>query len=336
MSFKVVYTAYMQGKKSGEEQLAPLDVEIVKGMWQTEDDLIANCSDADAIVGYLSRQPFTRKVIEKLSNCRIIAGSAIGFETIDLEAASEHGIAVTNVPDYCLDEVSGRAIALMLALSYKITIIDRTVKEQQVGLFGMLDKVAPVFRTHGQTLGVIGCSKIGTATALKAKGLGMRIIAYDPYIFGGYLKTLGIEPVDLDTLLAESDFITLHVPSTPETDNLMNSEQFKKMKRTAYLINTSRGSVVNEPDLIKALQDKVIAGAGLDVTAKEPVEKDNPLITMPNVILTGHSAWYSVEAQAEMAVKPVSQVVVALNGQWPLFAVNPQARRSWLEKWGKK
>ena len=336
MSYKVVNASFTPGKKGGEDLLTPLDVNYVKGNWQTEDDLIANCSDADAIIAYISRQPFSRRVIEKLSKCMIIAGSALGFESIDLEAASEHGIAVTNVPDYCLDEVSGRAIALMLALSYKIIPIDKLVKEKQVGFFGMLETVAPIFRTRGQTLGLIGCSKIGTATALKAKGLGMRVIAYDPYLFGGYLKTIGIEPVDLDTLLKESDFISLHVPATPETKNLMSYEQFKKMKRTAYIINTSRGVVINETDLIKALQEKLIAGAGLDVIVKEPVEKDNPLIAMPNVILTGHSGWYSVEAQAELASKPFSQVVMALEKKWPLYAVNPQIRKTWLEKWGKK
>ena len=116
---------------------------------------------------------------------------------------------------------------------------------------------------------------------------------------------------------------------------MLGYEQFQKMKRTAYIVNTSRGVVINEPDLIKALQEKLIAGAGLDVTVKEPVDKDNPLIAMPNVILTGHSGWYSVQAQAEMATKPFAQVVMALEKKWPLYAVNPQIRKTWLEKWSK-
>jgi D-3-phosphoglycerate dehydrogenase len=257
-----------------------------------------------------------------------------------MDAATELNIVVTNVPDYCLDEVSGRAIAMMLALAYKIVPLNQAVKE---GKFAdattpnLMQKIVnPVFRTRGQTLGLIGCSKIGTATALKATGLGMRIIAYDPYLFSGALESLGIEPVDMNTLLKESDFVSMHVPANPETKNLLGYEQFRKMKPTAYVINTARGMVIDEPALVRALQEGLIAGAGLDVTIKEPVEKDNPLTKFSNVILTGHSAWYSNTADAELFfIKPISQIILARQGQWPPYAINPQVRKKWLEKWGK-
>ena len=338
MSFKIVHTLNIPGKDLGERFLESLDVELIKGLWQTEDEFISNAGDADAVLGDIIRKPFTRRVIEHLSKCRIIAGVGLGFEAIDLEAATEHGIVVTNVPDYCLDEVSGRAIALMLALGYKILRIDEAVKERQINMAknmnSMLEVASPIFRIRGQTLGVIGISKIGTATALKAKGLGMRVIAYDPYVFGGVMESLGVEPVDMDTLLKESDFVSLHVPFMPETKGLIGYKEFKKMKPTCYFINTSRGGCVDEPGLVRALQEEVIAGAGLDVTVDEPMAIDNPLMKMPNVILTGHSAWYSTNSEAELFAKPMSQVALALKGKWPLYAINPEVKRDWLDKWG--
>lgn len=341
MAFKVVNTIGIPGKTSGENLLVPLGVNYIRGLWNTEDELIANCKDADAVIGDIARKPFNRKVMKELTRCRIIAGAVLGYEGVDLEAATELGIAVTNVPDYCIDEVSGRAIAMMLALAYKVVQINKAVKEGQLGtgfyVNAMLGVVAPVYRMRGQTLGLIGCSRIGTATALKASALGLKVIGYDPYVFSGVLESVGIQPVDMDTLLKESDFISLHIPLNPETRNLISYEHFSKMKRTCYFINTSRGGCVDEPALARALKEGLIAGAGLDVTVKEPPDKDNPLLQMPNVILTGHSGWYSVDADAELFFgKPISQVIQALQGKWPIYALNTSVKKMWLEKWGKK
>ena len=340
MSFKVVHTLAVPGKDLGEKLLEPLGATLVKGIWQTEEDFITQCKDADAIIGDIARKPFTRNVMSQLDHCRILAGANLGYDAMDLVAATDCNIVVTNVPDYCLDEVSGRAIALILALGYKVVQANDAVKKEQRSMVPnmsvMLEVISPISRIRNQTLGLIGCSKIGTATALKARGLGMRVIAYDPYVFGGALESLGIEPVDMDTVLKESDFISLHVPATPDTKNMIGYEQFKKMKPSAYIINTARGVVIDEAALIRALEEKLIAGAGLDVTVKEPIEKDNPLIKMPNVILTGHSGWYSKEAEAELFYKPMVQVVMALKGQWPTFAINPQVKTKWVETWGKK
>jgi D-3-phosphoglycerate dehydrogenase len=337
MGFKVVHTLAVPGKNLGEGVLQDLDVGLVKGLWQTEDELIAECADADAVIGDIARKPFTRRVMEQWRHCRVLAGVNLGYDAMDLAAATDGTIVVTNVPDYCLDEVSGRAIALMMALGYKIVRANDAVKTEQRSMVPnmnmMLEVISPVRRMRGQTLGLIGCSKIGIATALKAKGLGLRVIAYDPFVFGGVLESLGIEPTDMDTLLKESDFVSLHVPATPDTKNLMGYERFSQMKTTAYIINTSRGSVIDELGLIKALQEGLIAGAGLDVTAIEPIEKENPLINMPNVILTGHSGWYSQEAEAELFYKPMLQVAMALEGKWPSFAINPLVKERWLKKW---
>lgn len=338
MSYKVVHVLVPPGANIGEELLEPLGAEMIKGAWHTEDEIISVAADADAVLGRIAGQPFSRRVIESLTNCRIIAGVGVGYEATDVETATRLGIAVTNVPDYCLDEVSGRVIALMLALAYRIIPIDQAAKEKQANMLGnvggMMQVASPIFRTRDQTLGIVGLAKIGTATALKARGLGMRVIAFDPYVPEGVVANLGVQPVDMDTLLRESDFITLHTPLTPETKNMIGSEEFKKMKPTCYFVNTARGGCVDESALINALQEGQIAGAGLDVTVDEPIKADNPLIKMPNVLLTGHTAWYSTAAMSELFYKPMPQVVMALNGKWPTYAVNPDARKKWLERWG--
>jgi len=340
MSFKVVNTLGTPGMDRidfGEKLLEPFDVTLVKNIEQTEDSIIANCKDADAVIGSISHSNvFTRRVIEQMSRCRLIAGPSIAFETIDLGAANDCGIAVANNPDYCLDEVSGRVIGLMLALSYKFFQIDKVVREEGIPR-GQLRQIAgPIARTQGQTLGLVGLGKIATIAALKARGLGMRVISYDPYVLDGYMRALNVEPVDMDTLLKESDFISVHVPVTPATRNFIGYEQFKKMKPTCYFINASRGACVDEPAVIRALDEKLIAGAGLDVTVKEPIERDSPLLKMSNVILTNHSGWYSTAAAHDLFFNPMTQVVLALEGKWPLYAVNPQIRSGWLEKWGAK
>jgi D-3-phosphoglycerate dehydrogenase len=186
-----------------------------------------------------------------------------------------------------------------------------------------------------QTLGVIGLGKIGTLTALKAKGLGMRVIGCDPYVLKPVIESRGVIPVDFDPLLKESDFISIHVPLNAETRNMFGYEQFKKMKRTAYFINTARGGCMDQGALIKALGEGLIAGAGIDVTTEEPIAEDSPLLEMANVILTGHSAWYSVTSEEDLYRRPMSQVAQALRGEFPSYAVNVEVKNKWLARWGK-
>ena len=340
MSFKVVHTYALPGVDHGDDLLKSLDAMLFKGVWSSEDEIISNTKGSDAVIGVVSRQPFTRRVLETLTNCRILAGIAVGFEAVDLKAAAEYGIAVTNVPDYCLDEVSGLTIGFMLALGHKMFQIDNAVRERQINFTGSrqaLEEIGyPMFRMRDQILGIVGLGKIGTATALKARGLGMRVIAYDPYVLDGVMESHGVKPVDLETLLRESDFISLHTPLTPETHDMIGYEEFKRMKPTSYFINTARGGCVDEPALIRALREGIISGAGIDVTVEEPIAADNPLITMPNVILTGHSAFYSISSDKELFLKPITQVAMALKGEWPEYGLNPEIREAWLEKWGRE
>lgn len=339
MGFKVVHTFPVEGVDLGEELLKPLGATLVKGMLRTEDEFIQICAEADAVVGAVSVQPFSRRVLESFRRCRILAGIAIGFNSTDIEAATDCGIVVTNVPDYCLDEVSGLAVGLMLALGHKMFQVDRAVRERKVTFTldrkALIEVAYPIFRMRDQTVGIIGFGKIGTTTALKARGLGMRVIAYDPYVLGAVMESHGVKPADLDTLLRESDFISLHTPLNKETEKLIGEAEFRRMKPTCYFINTARGGCVDQDALVKALQQGLIAGAGIDVTVDEPIAASNPLLKMPNVILTGHTAYYSITSEFELYYKPMTQVVMALQGEWPIYALNPEVKGKWMARWGK-
>ena len=339
MGFKVVNIFPLPGLDFGDELLDPLDATLEKGMSMTEEEIISRARDADAIIGVVSVHPFNRRLLTALPQCRIIAGIGIGYDTADVQAATELGMAVTNVPDYCLDEVSGLAITFMLALGHRLLSIDKAVRARRIAFTvdkKALDEIAfPMFRMRDQTLGIVGVGKIGTVTALKARGLGMRVLGCDPYVLKPVLESRGVTPVDFDTLLREADFVTTHTPLTTETANLFGYDQFKRMKRTAYFINTSRGGCVEQEGLIRALKEGLIAGAGIDVTIDEPLAPDNALLTLPNVILTGHSAWYSVTSEADLFRRPMTQVVQALNGEWPTYAVNPEGKGKWVARWGK-
>ncbi|MBW2027479.1 MAG: C-terminal binding protein [Deltaproteobacteria bacterium] len=341
MTFKVVNTFVIPEIDYGDSLLDSVDADIERGLWTAEEDLISHCQDADAIICTSPAQEWSEKVLDSLVRCRIIATTSIGYDRIPLEPATERAIAVTNIPDYCVDEVSSQAIALMMALARKLFPLDRDVRERQTHFTpgnreAVRDILHPILRTRDQVLGIIGFGKIGTAVALKAKGIGMRVIAYDPYVFGAVMQTHGVQPVDLDTLLRDSDIISINANLTSETRHMIDEEAFKKMKPTCYLVNTARGGIVDQDALIRALQEGMIAGAGLDVLAVEPVPAQDPLLRMPNVILTGHSAWYSTasDSEAEYWHKAMGQVIMALKGRFPTYTVNPEVKKEWLTKWG--
>ncbi len=341
MSYKVVNAVCTPGIDFGEKHLEGLGVTLVKGQWEEEEELITHSQGADAIICSGPSQPWTSRVIGTLSRCRILASPSIGYDRIDVDAATEQGIAVTNIPDYCIDEVSNQAIALLMALHRKIITIDRAVREEQAYLTPFqkktLEKHAhPIHRLQNQTLGIIGFGKIGTTVALKARGLGLRVIAYDPYVYGAVMKSRGADPVDLDTLFRESDYVSIHALLNDETRGMVGEKAFQRMKPSAYLINTARGPIVDQQALIRALREGRIAGAGLDVTAVEPIPKEDPILGLPNVVLSGHSAWYSTAANSneDLWHKAALQVASALKGEWPCYAVNPQAKQKWLQRWG--
>jgi len=262
----------------------------------------------------------TRRVIEQLTRCRVLVRVGIGYDDIDIEAATEHGIPVANVPDYCVDEVSDHALSLLLACARKLFPYHKALHAGQWDYMSG----APIHRLRGQTLGLVALGKIARSLAGKAKALGLRVIAYDPYLHEDIFTAFGVERRDdLEALLSESDFVSLHTPLTPETQRMFGEACFQAMKPTAFLINTSRGPVIQEPALIQALQSGRIAGAAIDVFQTESLEPDHPLLGFENVIVTPHVAWYSEESLVAVQQGAIDDVLRVLQGKRPRHLVNP-------------
>jgi D-3-phosphoglycerate dehydrogenase len=339
---KVVNTIAIPDVDFGEHLLASLNAQLVQIPAKSEDDLIAAAAGADAVIGSGPVQPWSARVIEALDRCRIIASLGVGYDRIDLTAATSRSVVVTNVPDYCIDEVASHTIALMLAQIRKLIPLDREVRSAPVTFVppnrpAVTGRLAPITRLRDQWLGIIGLGRIGRVTALKAKGLGMAVMAHDPHVSADVMAGFGVRAVDLETLLADSDCVCINASLTDASRGMIDAAALRRMKPTAYLVNTARGEIVNEPDLIRALEAGWIAGAGLDVTANDPVPVDDPLLTAPNMILTGHSAWYASASDSGPGFwhRAMAQVVRALDGHWPAYAVNGEVRQAWLDRWGR-
>ena len=258
--------------------------------------------------------------IKGLTACEVISITGIGINDLDLEAATRHGIVATNVPDFCVEEVSEHVFALILGLNRKIPeclAMIRNGKWQAIDLW-------PMRRLKGQVLGVLGFGKVGRVVARKAICFGLQIIAHDPYYPESEMEKEGVECVTFSDLFSSSDYISLHVPLTKETYHLVNASVFNTMKKTAYLINASRGDVVDESALIDALRTGKFAGAGLDVLSKEPPDPDNPLLKMSNVIISPHSAFISLEALEELGVTSTKAICDKLEGKVPENIINPE------------
>ena len=257
--------------------------------------------------------------IALLTRCRIIAHYGTGTDRLDVAAATRRGIWVTNGPRYAIDEVSSHAIALLLAVARKIVAADRAVREGRWHIAPLV----PVHRLAGRTLGLLGFGNIARATGRKAKALGLEIVAFDPFVSPSAFTAEGIRQVDFAACLSTADFLSVHLPLTPETVGMVDREAFGKMKPGAILINTSRGRVIDEVALVDTLRSGQLAGAGLDVFAQEPLPADHPLLRLPNVTVSGHVAFYSEESIEQMQRDAAEQVVQALAGTPPPFLVNP-------------
>ena len=323
MVYKVVLTYDVGPTDAEEKALGEVGADLIKADWKTEDELVRICSDPDVVAILIGPDaPITKRVIDAIPNLKILSRMGIGVNNIDIDAATERGVPISVVLDYCISEVSDHAMAFILAFARRIMPLSQVVK---AGRWSDIPKTrVPISRLSEVTLGIAGVGRIGGSLATKARALGMRVIAYDPYVS----NRLDIELVNFSRLLSESDFISLHAPLTKETTHLFNIEAFKKMKRTAYLINNARGALVDEHALYTALKEGYIAGAGLDVTDPEPPQADNPLLKLDNVFITGHSSWYSEEAVAELRRKSVAAIVEVLRGGWPSSLANPEVKKS--------
>jgi D-3-phosphoglycerate dehydrogenase len=304
--------------EEAELRSSGLDIELVRLNARTPEEMFGAVDDADALM--VQWAPVNRQVIERLTRCKIISRYGIGVDMVDLKAAGERGIPVANVPDYCIEEVSTSTIAFLLCLNRHVISQDRMV---HAGQWAYPPEPLPA-RLTTQTLGIVGLGNIGRAVARKAHCLGLRVLAYDPFIGPEQAAALPVTLASLEELLRASDYVSLHCPLTAETRHLIGAAQLAMMKPTAYLINMSRGPVVDQAALYRALVNREIAGAALDVLEKEPPPADEPILKLDNVILAPHSASLSDEALRQLRVDTARNVVMALRGQMPRSIVNRQ------------
>ncbi len=277
---------------------------------------------ADAVINQFA--PLDADLIATMPRCLVIVRYGVGYDTIDVAAATRAGICVANVPDYGTQEVALHAIALLLAVHRRLLSYDGALRQGR-WLKGA-QVVPPIPRMKGLTIGIVGFGRIGRAVAAHAESLGMNRLTYDPYVSRSSAMDVGAILVDYATLLRQSDFLTFHTPLSTETRHLLGQREIAQMKPSAVLINTSRGAVIDTAALAKGLQEGRLAGAGLDVFEQEPLKANHPLRTAPNTILTPHVAWYSEEATQTLKRRVAEEVARVAQGEWPRSLVNPDVR----------
>ena len=323
----LVITDYQYEHVEAERAIArEAGVELLARNCKTEREVIEAVRDADAVITQYC--DINAAVIAEMRRCKVIVKYGIGTNNIDSEAAARKGIYACNVPDYGTDEVANHVVAMLLALAKKLNVITDAFRHGDWG-YG---SVIPLYRIAGSTLGLVGFGRIPMSVARKMLGFEVNVIAYDPYVSAETAKAAGVELVDFDTLCAKSDFISIHCPLTAQTTHLFNRKTFQMMKKTAFLINTARGPVIRERDLIEALEAGEIAGAGLDVFEVEPLDRQSKLLTMKNVIATPHIAWYSEQAIQAVQRKAAEEAVNVLKGNAPFNPVNKPMRKACEEK----
>ncbi|MEO8255787.1 MAG: C-terminal binding protein [Acidobacteriota bacterium] len=303
------------------EVLAAIGAELELAPSATPEAIMKIAAGADALL--VTYAKITADMIGQMGRCRIISRFGIGVDNVDLTAATGSGIVVTKVPDYCIDEVSDHAMALLLTVGRKIALANGHVQD---GRWEM-PAVVPIHRLRGGVLGLVGFGRIPQLVAPKAKAFGLQVIAFDPYAPADAFVREGVEQVELPELLRRSDYVSIHTPLLPETRGLFNAEAFRQMKPTAYLINTARGPIVDEAALAAALDAGQVAGAALDVMPQEP-PAGSPLLGRENVIITPHTSFYSEESLLELQRKAAEEVAAVLTGRPPRNPVNPDALQS--------
>lgn len=317
MRFHVVITDFLEDALVETPVLADIaDVHLARA--NSEAELVPRLDDADVLICYHEIERFGDATFAAAPRCRGLVRAGVGFNNVDIDAADRRGVVVCNVPDYGTEEVADHAILLLLALSRRLVPCDHAIRNGQWDFNAALG----VPRLRGMRLGIVGCGRIGTATALRAKAFGLNIAFFDPYSPPGLDKALGIErATSLDALLEQSDFLSLHCYLSAETHHLIDARALARLPKGAFLINTARGPVVDQNALIESLQSGHLGGAGLDVFEREPLD-DGRLRCFPNVIFTPHSAFYSVEGFVELRRKAAEEARRLLLGERPWNPVN--------------
>ncbi len=319
MPWKVLITDYVWPSPDPERAVLEAGGASVVVAPNGEEPTLAELArDADAIMTCFAH--VTESVVRAAEQCVVIGRFGVGVDNIAVSAATELGIAVTYVPDYCVDEVSDHVMALLHAWNRKITLFNRSVKEQG---WGSQPLTMRMMRLRGKTLGIVGFGRIGQAVAAKARAFGLQILAADPAVPAEAVEASGGRMVDLPTLLAESDFISLHAPLNDATRNLIGRNELAMMKQEAFLINAARGPLIDEAALYEALAAGAIAGAGLDVMVDNSPPQDHPLLSLDNIIITPHVAFFSQESTLELERRAAAEVVSVMQGRMPDNLVNP-------------
>lgn len=300
-----------------EKLLAAVGARMVFATTGEEEELVELAAGADAILTCFAQ--VTERVVRAAPRLQVIGRYGIGVDNIAVAEATSQGILVTNTPSYCINEVVEHTLALMLNLGRRVTVYDRAVR----GGHWSMAPGQPVHRISGQTVGIVGFGEIGQAVALRAAALGLRVIVHHPRRSPEELRTAGVEPVSLDELAQQSDFITLHLPLNDATRGLVDADFLRAMKCSAFLINTARGAVIDQDALVRALREGWIAGAALDVVVPERLADDHPLLGLPNLIITPHVAYYSEESLLDLGRLAAENVAAVLAGRRPPWIVNP-------------
>ena len=318
MSFRVLITDYAWPNLDLERAiLSEVGAEIVVAPNGTAEEIIALAPDVDAILTCWKQVPVA--ALDVATRCRIVSRYGIGLDNIPVAHATDLGMVVTNVPDFCLDEVAEHTLALLMACGRRIV---PHVEATRQGVWNQA-LAGGMPRLRGQVLGLVGYGNLAQAVAERARAFGLEIVAYTPRLAADALAPWGRATNDLGELLAVADYVSLHVPLTDATRGMIDADALAQMKPTAYLINTSRGAVIDEDALLAALEGGQLAGAALDVMGSEPPPPDHPLLHHPRVIATPHVAFYSEAAIVDLATKAARHVAQALRGEMPARVVNP-------------
>jgi len=305
-----------------EEVLSEIDARLLVRNFRSEEEATRELAEADGVLVNLF--PMSAQVIGKLSKCRVISRYGVGYDNVDIAAATREGIWVARVPDYATEDVSDHALALLLSCVRRIAYRDRKIR---AGAWNV-DKGQSIHRIAGKTLGLIGYGAIARRLHVKVAGLGLgRVLVFDPLVDTNLITRGGALSVDFLTLIRESDFISIHVPLSDETRGMLGRGELAMMRRDAIVVNTSRGGVVNEAALAEAVGKGVIAGAGLDVFEVEPLPPDSPLRKLDAVILSDHAGWYSDESLVELKTKAAQNIVAVLEGGKPVYPINAVRER---------
>ena len=320
MNKKVLLTDYVWPSVEPERAvLAKAGADLIVAPDGNEDTLAALAKDVDGILTCFAL--VTDKVLQAAESCVVVGRCGVGVDNIAVETATEMGMVVTYVPDYCVDEVSDHAMALLLAWNRRIVLFDGSVKTSG---WGSVPLTMRMMRLRGKKLGIIGFGRIGRALCAKAQAFGLEVLAYDPYVSSAAAAQHGAKMVSMPALLGESDFVSLHSPLTAETRDLMGASELALMKPDAFLINVARGPLIDEDALYHALKDRRIAGAGLDVLVDAAPPPTHPLLTLDNLLVTPHVAFFSQESILELEERAAGEVARVLQGLMPENLVNPE------------